>query len=193
MNRIFRLARPLVIVALLTMTFAQVVTATHLINWNYSPFALGQPDKGNFGWYNVDASWLRWHGRIHWSSANGRHGGLIQAMQYSYNPILEYEGYNPGLQTDCDNLNFAGINSSLPRLGYSGVDGDCPGDNPSIIDQVDIRIDGFNVAPDTTYAQYALFSKTYLNDYNPSWREVNFSYEEQGGAPLRATISIWAS
>lgn len=183
MNMI-RTTRAIVIGVLLLAAMTQVVHAA-LINWNSVNTYFGRPDKGNFGWYNINESFLRWNGRVYWSTANGRLGGLQQAENSSRTPTLEYEGHNPGAGTDCDNLNYYSVNSSLPRWWvWYGNEGNCPGNRSDIEEQVDIRIKGNSVQGDTTYDQYVVWSKTYLFDTNPAWKEVNLSYEEAGVGDL---------
>lgn len=181
MKRTLTLAIPLAVV--MSMLLSSVAAAAPLINWPVDFTKLGRPDRGNFGWTNIDATYIRWDGRLWWSTSNGRLGGLRQAYAQSYLPIMEYEGYNPGLNSDCDNLNVDSYNADLPRTTTPAkLTGSCPGDNSTIKEQVDIQIDGSTtgVQGDTIYNQYIKYSKTYLNDYNPSWQEVNLTYEEGG-------------
>lgn len=172
---------------LLTVLVVNGAMATHLINWPVNGSYLGPPDRGSFGWTNLDATYLRWDGRLWWSTSNGQIDRLRQSYAQNFDPTMEYEGYNPGMQADCDNLNVAGVSTHLPRIGApEKKTGDCPGDNSAIVEQVDIHINGENfpnaVQGDTIYNQYITYSKTYLSDYDPSWREVNLSYEELVGA-----------
>jgi hypothetical protein len=154
----------------------------------------GEPDSGNFGWVNIDASYLRWHGRNLWGTS--KVGNLRQAYNQHWDPTLEFEGWNPGQKTDCDNLNYSSYNGNLPRAGAADVkDAEengltaffwpegCSGQNRNIREQVDVFLDGSTsgIQANILYDMYIVWSKTYLYDYNPSWREVNLTYEEACG------------
>ncbi len=171
----------LIIAGLLALAAVQVASASHLINWAGTNGGLtpGWPDRGNFAWTNVTGSLVQWNGRVYWSSWNGHHGALQQSYAQHQEPHMEYEGFNPGMGTDCDNLNYYTLNGAIPRDSFEAKnEGSCPNNDPGIREQVNIFIRGSSVAANTTYDQYITWSKTYLSDYDPSWREVNLSFSD---------------
>ncbi len=97
---------------------------------------------------------------------------------------MELEGYNPGWQVDCDNINYYSVTTSLPNDYIAAKTGSCPGDNSSIKEQIDVHVKAHNnnIVPNIVYYIDFKFSKTYLYDTLPDWREVNLTWEENNGA-----------
>lgn len=97
---------------------------------------------------------------------------------------MEYEGWNPGLKTDCDNLNVASYNTAIPKDDVwkdDAADFDkpaCSGNQTGIYKELIVQINAYGVTANITYDQHVKYSKTYLHDYNTDWKEVNLTYED---------------
>lgn len=137
MNKFRKLAAPFVFLAVfLLFGVVHAYGSYYHHSWEISP-----PDYGTWWWTNSSRITFE---TTHWWDTDSRN-----ALAYHYNmndqPTLEIEAYNPGSQTGCDKLSLYSVTIwNLPVDGYQIKNGDCPGNNTSLKEQVDIFIKGNN-------------------------------------------------
>jgi len=135
-------------------------------------YEISPPDYGTWWWTNGTRITFE---TTHWWDTDSR-SALVTHYFLGDQPTFEIEAYDPGQQTECDRIYIYSVTIwNLPVDGYEIKNGDCPGNNQTYKEQVDIFIRAdYNFQAQVWYDHWEKYNKI------SGGGEINVTYEFGG-------------